>query len=221
MNLPKDTTPEQIRNIYIEAWKQGIKGVTVFVSGSRDPILTTSNSKPIEVPSVKFNSISPVSRKDLGVTVGATHCKKCACGTLYITTNLDKEGNLVEIFTHTSKGGICQANMNAVTRMISLGLRSGIKVDEIEDQLKGIHCPACQMSKAKGRNIDGMSCPDIISKTIRQFIDSGWSLCQEYKSDTPEAPIVVENDKCPECGEPLVRQSGCRSCPSCGFSYCG
>ena len=204
LNLPPYTTPGQIRNIYIEAWKQGVKGVTVFVSGSRDPILTTSNSKSIEtssvkfntipeilgkddkeriekwkklvdsgiiltnseVPSVKFNSISPVSRKDLGVTIGATHCKKCACGTLYITTNLDKDGNLVEIFTHTSKGGICQANMNAVTRMISLGLRSGIKVDEIEDQLKGIHCPACQMSKAKGRDIDGMSFPDIISKTI-------------------------------------------------------
>ena len=48
------------------------------------------------------------------------------------------------MFTHTSKGGICQANLNAVTRMISLGLRSGIKIDEIEDQLKSIHCPACQ-----------------------------------------------------------------------------
>ena len=111
--------------------------------------------------------------------------------------------------------------MNAVTRMISLGLRSGIKVDEIEDQLKGIHCPACQMSKAKGRDIDGMSCPDIISKTIRQFIDSGWSLCQEYKIDAPEAPTVNKTDKCPECGEPLVPQSGCWSCPSCGFSRCG
>lgn len=179
-------------------------------------ILTNS-----EVPSVKFNSISPVSRKDLGVTIGATHCKKCACGTLYITTNLDKDGNLVEIFTHTSKGGICQANLNSNTRLISLALRSGVKIDEIEDQLKGIHCPACQLAKAKGQKVDGMSCPDIISKTIRQFIDSGWSLCQEYKTDTPEAPTVNKTDKCPECGEPLVPQSGCWSCPSCGFSRCG
>lgn len=259
LNLPKDTTPEQIRNIYIEAWKQGIKGVTVYVSGSRDPILTTSNSKPIEiqsvkfnaipeilgkddkeriekwkklvdsgiiltnseVPSVKFNSISPISRKDLGVTVGATHCKKCACGTLYITTNLDKDGNLVEIFTHTSKGGICQANLNSNTRLISLALRSGVKIDEIEDQLKGIHCPACQLARAKGQQVDGMSCPDIISKTIKEFVNSGWSLCQEYKTDTPEAPTVNKTDKCPECGEPLVPQSGCWSCPSCGFSRCG
>lgn len=259
-NVPESISVEEIADLYMYAWESGCKGVTLWRDNcSREAILTTSNSKPIEttsvkfnaipeilgkddkeriekwkklvdsgiiltnseVPSVKFNSISPISRKDLGVTVGATHCKKCACGTLYITTNLDKDGNLVEIFTHTSKGGICQANMNAVTRMISLGLRSGIKVDEIEDQLKGIHCPACQMSKAKGRDIDGMSCPDIISKTIRQFIDSGWSLCQEYKTDTPEAPTVNKTDKCPECGEPLVPQSGCWSCPSCGFSRCG
>ena len=220
LNLPKDTTPEQIRNIYIEAWKQGIKGVTVFVLDSRDPILTTSNSKPIETPSIKFNSISPVSRKDLGVTVGATHCKKCACGTLYITTNLDKEGNLVEIFTHTSKGGICSANLNSNTRLISLALRSGVKIEEIEDQLKGIHCPACQLAKAKGQQVDGLSCPDIISRTIKEFTSSGWTLCQQINEN--EKPMVAStSDKCPECGEPLVRQGGCIQCQNCGFSFCG
>jgi ribonucleoside-diphosphate reductase alpha chain len=57
--------------------------------------------------------------------------------------------------------------------MISLGLRSGIKIDEIEDQLKGIHCPACQMTKAKGNRVDGLSCPDIMSRTIKEFANSG------------------------------------------------
>lgn len=221
-NCPESTTVEDVKNIYISAWKLGCKGCTIFRTNcQRQAILSTSNTKEPEEPSVKFNSISPVSRKDLGVTTGATHCKKCACGTLYITTNLDKDGNLVEIFTHTSKGGICQANLNSNTRLISLALRSGVKIDEIEDQLKGIHCPACQLARAKGQQVDGMSCPDIISKTIKEFIDSGWSLCQEYKTDTPEAPTVNKTDKCPECGEPLVPQSGCWSCPSCGFSRCG
>ena len=161
----------------------------------------------------------PVSRKQIGTTVGATHCKKCACGTLYITTNLDKDGNLVEIFSHTSKGGICQANLNAVTRMISLNLRSGVCVDEIEDQLRGIHCPACQMVKAKGGTIDGMSCPDIISRTIKEFTNSGWSVCQKYdKNDNP----IQKHDgpKCPECGEPLTMTGGCQSCLNCGWSKC-
>ena len=223
LNLSKTTTPDDIKKIYIEAWKQGLKGVTVYVDGSRDPILSTSKSEQKSESKVSLNTITPISRKTIGTTIGATHCKKCACGTLYITTNLDKDGNLVEVFTHTSKGGICQANLNAETRLISLGLRSGIKIEEIEDQLKGIHCPACQMAKAKGQPIDGMSCPDIISRTIKEFTDSGWTICSQYQE---EKPIVADStietkDKCPECGEPLVRQSGCRSCPNCGFSYCG
>ena len=219
LNLPKETTPEQIKSIYAEAWGKGLKGVTVFVSESRDPILTTSlESKSLE-SKIKFNSILPVSRKQIGTTVGATHCKKCACGTLYITTNLDKDGNLVEVFSHTSKGGICQANLNAVTRMISLNLRSGVSVDEIEDQLRGIHCPACQMVKAKGGTVDGLSCPDIMSRTIKEFITSGWSVCQKYdKEDQPtkkhEGPV------CPECGEPVINTSGCIQCNSCGWSKC-
>lgn len=214
-NIPESATVNDVKAIYIEAWKSGCKGCTIFRDNcNRTAILSTKKEEKQESP--KFNYISPVSRKTMGTTYGATHCKKCACGTLYITTNFDKDGNLVEVFTHTSKGGICQANMNAVTRMISLGLRSGIKVSEIEDQLKAIHCPACQMNRAKGKNVDGTSCPDIISKVI----------------GNAEAPNIqkqlVENksdksifEKCPECGEKLEHTGGCISCNSCGFSRCG
>ena len=222
-NLKENTSQEYIEQLYLAGWKAGLKGISIFRDGSRPAILGQNLEIKTTELAPTFNSISPISRKQLGTTIGATHCKKCACGTLYITTNLDKDGNLVEVFTHTSKGGICQANLNAETRLISLGLRSGIKIEEIEDQLKGIHCPACQMAKAKGQQIDGMSCPDIISRTIKEFTDSGWTICSQYQE---EKPIVADStietkDKCPECGEPLVRQSGCRSCPNCGFSYCG
>ena len=228
LNLPKDTTPEDIKKIYMYAWKMGLKGVTVYVDGSRDPILTTNleeskskDNKPV------FDTITPISRKTFGTTYGATHCKKCACGTLYITTNLDKDGNLVEVFTHTSKGGICQANLNAVTRMISLGLRSGIKIEEIEDQLKGIHCPACQMIKAKGNHVDGLSCPDITAKTIKEFVSKGWKVCKntekslEKCENTDQKPLEKCENKCPECGESIINTGGCISCPNCGYSKCG
>ena len=199
---------------------EGLKGVTVYVDGSRDPILSTdSTPNTKEIPTHQFDVITPVSRKTIGTTYGATHCKKCACGTLYITTNLDKDGNLVEVFTHTSKGGICQANLNAVTRMISLGLRSGIKIEEIVDQLKSIHCPACQMTKAKGNPVDGMSCPDIMSRTINEFINSDIKPC--INKEVKVAPTNSNNtEKCPECGESLTRTGGCIQCTNCGWSKC-
>jgi ribonucleoside-diphosphate reductase alpha chain len=221
LNLPKTTTPSDIRKIYIKAWEAGLKGVTVYVDGSRDPILSTENTPVVEEKESKttFNTIEPVSRRTIGTTYGATHCKKCACGTLYITTNLDKDGNLVEVFTHTSKGGICQANLNAVTRMISMALRSGVKIDEIEDQLKSIHCPACQMAKAKGHEIDGMSCPDIMSRTIKEFKDSHWAVCKQNKAEENKT-VKNGGNQCPECGETIVNTGGCISCPSCGWSKC-
>ena len=221
LNLPKTTTPSDIRKIYIKAWEAGLKGITVYVDGSRDPILSTENTPVVEEKESKttFNTIEPVSRKTIGTTYGATHCKKCACGTLYITTNLDKDGNLVEVFTHTSKGGICQANLNAVTRMISMSLRAGVKIDEIEDQLKSIHCPACQMAKAKGHEIDGMSCPDIMSRTIKEFKDSHWAVCKQNKAEENKT-VKNGGNKCPECGAEIINTGGCVSCPSCGWSRC-
>ena len=223
-NVPENISVEEVADLYMYAWEVKCKGVTIWRDNcNREAILTTDksnqNDKSANENNTQFNSISPISRKQLGTTVGATHCKKCACGTLYITTNLDKDGNLVEVFTHTSKGGICQANLNSNTRLISLALRSGVKIEEIEDQLKGIHCPACQLAKAKGQQVDGLSCPDIISRTIKEFISSGWTLCQQYHEN--EKPMVVStSDKCPECGEPLVRQGGCIQCQNCGWSKC-
>jgi ribonucleoside-diphosphate reductase alpha chain len=224
LNLPKGTTPQDIKNIYFDAWKKGLKGVTVYVDGSRDPILSTdSTPTQTEVDNSKdnqFNTISPISRKTFGTTYGATHCKKCACGTLYITTNMDKDGNLVEVFTHTSKGGICQANLNAVTRMISLSLRSGVKIDEIEDQLKAIHCPACQMAKAKGHQIDGMSCPDIMSRTIKEFVSGDLHICKQKQGEKEKEREINTSSKCPECGESIINTGGCIQCTNCGWSKC-
>ena len=227
LNLPEEATIEDVYNIYMQAWKAGLKGVTVYRANcARQAILssttksTENTPKAKEKEEIKFNNISPVSRKTIGTTYGATHCKKCACGTLYITTNMDKDGNLVEIFTHTSKGGICQANLNAVTRMISLGLRSGIKIEEIEDQLKGIHCPACQMTKAKGNSVDGMSCPDIMSRTIKEFVASEIKPCLNKNTKQTTAKTEDSSNKCPECGEPLLNTGGCIQCQSCGYSKC-
>ena len=209
-NVPEAISVEEVADLYMYAWEVGCKGVTIWRDNcSREAILTTNESKKEEPlnPPTTFNTIVPVSRKTLGTTYGATHCKKCACGTLYITTNMDKEGNLVEVFTHTSKGGICQAHINGLNRMVSLGLRSGIKIDELIDQLKGIHCPACQMAKAKGNAVDGLSCPDIVARTLKEFVDGDFTICQQVKFENP--PILATGPKCPECGEPLLATGGC------------
>ena len=224
VNLPESATEKDVYDIYMYAWKAGLKGVTIFRQGcARDAILKIEEKEKKEEKkkdSISYDSITPVSRKQMGITQGCTFCKKCACGTLYITINKDSDDHIVELFTHTSKGGICQANLNAETRMASLALRSGVKVSEVVDQLKGISCPACTAMKAKGKKIDGISCADIIAKTIDEFTNLNTTKVEKTLT------IVKEEDdkkyaKCPGCGAlTLVHSGGCILCGNCGYTKC-
>lgn len=229
INLPEEATVEEVMDIYMKAWEDGLKGVTIFRNNcQRAGILTTDNKKEaiksekIVSRPIIYDSIIPVSRKTIGTTHGNTYCKKSACGTLYITVNCDDDGEVVETFVESSKGGICKANTAAVNRMISLALRSGVKVDEIIDQLRGIDCPACSKTN---KAIDGLSCPDIIARAIKAFYYG--------EEDTPNKKIVKskkavelkevepqEDSKCPDCGASIRRDGGCVICPACGWSRC-
>ena len=230
INLPETATIEDVGRLYFEAYKEGCKGLTIFRAGcKRGAILTTEKPKEkkeeIKEKKVIFDSIEPIHRSTLGTTYGQTQQKKCACGKLYVTCNKDEQGNIVELFTHTSKGGICQANLNAVTRMVSLSLRSGVKVAEIVDQLKGIHCPACQALRAKGQNVDGLSCPDIMSKVLFDtFTLKKKEVWNSVEQNLTQIVTLQEDDglvECPECHQKTLRhEAGCVSCTSCGYSKC-
>ena len=207
INMKKGTTDTEVANAYIYAWRKGLKGCTVYVDGSRDPILTTDNTKQEETKQC-LDCIEPISRDDFGQALtGTTYKHRTACGTLYITINKDEQGNIVEIFTNSSKNGTCKANLNGETRMASLALRAGVKVEEVIDQLKGIHCQSCAFARAKGNPIDGTSCPDIIAKCIKAAY-------------TPTEIVEDTTEKCPECGQSVRHEGGCKVC-SCGYSKCG
>lgn len=217
INLPETATVEDVKDIYMTAWEMGLKGVTVFRNGCKRTGILTTDSKKVttctdEREAPKYNYITPVSRKSIGTTHGNTYCKKCACGTLYITLNRDDNGNVVESFIHTSKGGICQANTSAVNRLVSLCMRSGVKTDEIIDQLKGITCGACTKAMSNGIKLDGISCPDVLARTLIEF-------CKP----TDEKKLVekpTNQECCPECGEPIIHTGGCVQCTNCDWSKC-
>ena len=237
INVPTDYSFEDTKKIYMKCWKLSIKGCTIFRPNEiRKGILYTEDSKKEEQKEETVNTydtIVPVSRKTIGTTHGKTYCKKTACGTLYITINCDDNNNIVETFVHTSKGGICQANVNAINRMISLNMRSGVKVDEIIDQLRGINCQACAKTISSGIKLDGISCPDIISRTIKEFkesLDGEPAVQKPIKVENTEVKLVEQPQDdnkmsykagtCPECGAELEAQGGCVICLECGYSKC-
>ena len=208
INLDENVTVEDVYNLYMYAWKTGLKGVTIFRRNcARTAILNDKPQQSIQEETQCLDCIAPISRDTFGeVLKGTTYKHRTACGTLYITINKDENGNIVEIFTNSSKNGTCKANLNGETRMASLALRAGVKVEEVVEQLKGIHCQSCAFARAKGNKIDGVSCPDIIAKCINKA----------YK---PQLEIKPAKEVCPECGHNLRHEGGCVTC-ECGWSKC-
>ena len=224
INFNNTATKEDIKNIVLLAWKNRCRGLTVYRDGSREnqtlstcSSVTTTENKTQPV----FDSIDPVDKDDLGETFGTSIKRKVACGSLHINVFRDSDGNLAEVFINTSRGGICQSNVNAISRLVSLLLRGGIKVDAISSQLKGIKCPACSILRKENKTI-GISCADTIGRYLEEKYLQGTVTISEkkIKSKTQKQSKKEDKSKCPNCGEKLRMESGCNIC-ICGFSKCG
>ena len=241
INIPEDYPFEDTKKVYMDCWKGGVKGCTIFRPNPiRYGILIDPNEKKKEENTtaetviknnnlIQYDSISPIEKEEIGTTYGSNVKKVSSCGKLHINIARDRQGHIAEVYVSGSKGGICMANINAISRLTSLALRSGIKVSEIVDQLRGIDCKACSASKARGIQLDGISCPDIIGKALQnEYKEGGQWLVTSEKTELvfkeinkkEEEKILQEDRKCPECGEPIANNGGCVICLSCGWTKC-
>jgi ribonucleoside-diphosphate reductase alpha chain len=220
VNFPNSATVKDIETVYKLAYELGCKGITVYRDGSRESqVLQVEKEKPLEHPVLK---IQPRPRKE--VTWGKTLKMNTGCGSLYVTINEDEHG-LFEVFATMGKAGGCAASQTeAVSRLISLSLRSGIEPQQIIKQLKGVRCP--NQAWVKGGKI--YSCADAIAKAMERYINP--DVDQSEGFDDMHKSIAETNGKgsdtvmvgvCPECHGPLEFESGCSVCRICGFSRCG
>ena len=240
VNFPHSATREEVAEVYMLAYKMGCKGVTIYRDGSRD-------SQVLNIGSVKkeggaaaqhpFGRIVPRPRP--AITMGFTERMKIGCGNLYVTVNYDENG-ICEVFTSTGKAGGCPSQSEATARLASVALRSGISVEEVYDQLKGIRCP----STIRQQGMSCTSCPDAIAKVLAKvdrFIRENNNAVQHPEAEpTPgqrraaaggpatagprgsHVPAAAsEIHICPECGGPVEHEGGCVICRNCGFSKCG
>lgn len=240
VNLPQDTTVEEVEELYRYAYDVGCKGLTIFRDGcARTAILNSGTTKeePKEeaVEAKRLDTIMPITRADMGDRLeGATYVRTTACGKLYITINTNDKGELVEVFIDPSKSGGCLANVEVIGRLCSSMLRAGVAVEAVIDSAKGVKCSSCARSKKK---VDGLSCGDIVAKAIETEYNyrkttnakpqSGIAkpikvekIEEKVEKNTKKVEKNEEKAKCPECGTELSFTGGCNICPSCGFSKC-
>ena len=174
VNLAEDVSVETVADIYLTAYKAGLKGITVYREGSREGILQTEEyAKKKEAEKATKHTDEKQKkgpRHRPQTTFGVTERIKTGEGYLYVTINEDETG-LCEVFTTIGKaGGNAAAQSEAISRIISLALRSGIEPMEIVKQLKGISGP---MPVWDGNGGQILSTPDAIGKVLERYIHSG------------------------------------------------
>lgn len=229
VNLPHEASVEDVRDCYLKAYRDGCKGVTIYRDGCKSVQVLSAGSSEADKPASAEEGAghtapasgnadaAPVaesktsrevaSRPD--VMYGFTQRVQTGLGTLYLTVN-EMNGKPFEVFATIGKSGhSVTAKAEAIGRLVSLALRSGIDVKDITAQLRGIGGEH-PVFRRKGLLL---SIPDAVA----------WVLESHYMDGKTNASVVqdiVEN-KCPDCGSPMTREEGCMVCHSCGFSHCG
>jgi ribonucleoside-diphosphate reductase alpha chain len=210
VNFPHEATPEDVAKVYMLAYQEGLKGITIYRDRSRESqVLTVGEG-------VKKAEGKLAPRKRPKVTRGVTERVNTGCGYIYVTVNFDQQG-ISEVFSTLGKAGGCAAaQLEAISRLTSLALRSGIDVDSIVKHLRGIRCPS--IAWEQGHAI--LSCADAIASVLEKYIREKTATNPDAPSKNPEM-VKSWAGQCPDCGGPLIYQEGCNICLACGFTKCG
>jgi ribonucleoside-diphosphate reductase alpha chain len=233
VNLAENVSVETVADIYMTAYKAGLKGITVYREGSREGILQTeefAKKQENAKASRGDDKASKGPRERPQMTFGVTERIKTGEGYLYVTINEDETG-LCEVFTTIGKaGGNAAAQSEAISRLISLALRSGIEGREIVKQLKGISGPT-PVWDGQGGQI--LSTPDGIGKVLEHYIENRDGIRARHGQGPATIPTIASGKSaaatdgkqktsmtCPECGTNVEHVSGCVVCYNCGWSKC-
>jgi ribonucleoside-diphosphate reductase alpha chain len=257
VNLPTDVSVETVADIYVTAYRAGLKGITVYREGSREGILVTDKdgvakaavAEPKALPktasaggadvhSANGNGTRPHRLKPRprpAITRGVTERIRTGDGSLFITINEDEAG-MCEVFASLGKaGGAAAAQSEAMCRLISLALRSGLDPRAVVDQLKGISGPNPVWDN--GELI--LSAPDAIGRAVERYLERRGDVeaavaepgnatadavvraaARSEEFQGPGAMPARPMSSCPDCGSPVVSENACLLCRHCGWSKC-
>ena len=211
INMPEEATRDDMAAAVMMAWKNGIKGMTIYRTGSRNEVVLALSEKEPEEPA-EPGMQERCRPKEL---IGKTYLCQSGCCRLYVTVNLF-EGAPWEVFIRTVGSGGCEANSNALGRAISTGLQSGVPHTKYVKQFRKVNC----LSAVKNGESEGYSCADVVGRCI--------DLAAHMETITTLDDWAITDvtgkgkNHCPECDAELDFGEGCNQgiCKNCGWSGC-
>ena len=246
INFPADARREDVAQAYRTAWEMECKGITIYRDRSKEQqVLTvgTADRPDHSAPNAALPATTPPKpRPRPRRMTGFSERVRTGHGNMYVTVNLDDQGQPFEVFGNMGKAGGCDAAlMEAVSRLISLALRTGITSGAIAEQLRGITCcPVWDQGQQVRSSPDAIALvlQNLAQATTPPFQISEGTQQQLLTSQLPAKSGPDHNGlnggtgggpapaprgfaaRCPDCDTFTVAAEGCENCPSCGWSGC-
>jgi ribonucleoside-diphosphate reductase alpha chain len=193
INFPHEATVEDVEKAFHLAWDMGTKGITIYRDGCRESQVLYKNGTEILHPEGRPDSLPSITDKI-----------KTGFGNLYVTISFHNQKPF-EVFASIGKSGYStMADAEALGRLISTALRSGVEAEEVIQQLKGIG--GSEPIFTEGGLIQ--SIPDAIAKVLEKHFG-------EVKQNAKDFYTV----RCKICGA-LLPDEKCPVCNNCGWSKC-
>jgi ribonucleoside-diphosphate reductase alpha chain len=230
-NFPEAATEEDIARAYLLAWETGCKGLTVYVTGSRQKVVletkaTAEKKAPARPPDTAQLQMWMEGKQPRPQRLeGCTYQISTPVGKAFVTVNQSLEGQPFEVFITTAKAGSETAAVSeAIGRLISYVLRIASPVPPRERLAETVR----QLAGIGGGRPLGfgpnrvLSLPDGLARALAEYLGQtpGTPLVLPEPETQPLIPVRI-GDLCPECGAAaVVNEEGCRKCYGCGYSEC-
>jgi ribonucleoside-diphosphate reductase alpha chain len=235
INFPSGSTPQDIAHAYTLAWKLGCKGITVYVTGSREKVVletaSTADNKKAYTELALQPDLWQESKKPRPRSLhGSTYSIETPLGKAFITINENGGSQPFEVFVNTAKAGSDTAAVSeAIGRLISYTLRLASPVEAV-DRLKEVYEQLAGIGGGRSLGFGPnrvRSLPDGVARALNDYLSERGQPSDEQYPEVELVPMPVEQimlkigDLCPECGQAaVVNEEGCRKCYACGFSEC-
>ncbi len=222
VNLKNDTGKDTVNKIYIEAWKQGCKSITIYREGSKEDILTATDEAGQQPPPEKIEAeLSELEERPF-IMQGTTIKFPLPQGNLYVTVNKGPNDAIKEVFISMGRSGEAEKTYTeAIGRLISVYLQSGGNVERIINTLKGIRGDTTVWFNG----IRLLSLPDAVAKGL-ELVEKGAKITTLKGNEQTEnlkgkiEPVSMTK-RCPSClQDTLIFENGCFVCKSCGYTKC-
>ncbi|WP_294663751.1 adenosylcobalamin-dependent ribonucleoside-diphosphate reductase [uncultured Fusobacterium sp.] len=236
INLVNKVSVEEVEKLYLEAWKNGLKGMTIYRAGcDREGILTVTpkTEKKVEeltLPTIPRGELKPIAPD----TIYYPTTMRIGCGKLKVMIGYSpSERAIQDLYVIRSGVGGCEKNIQAVAIYMSGILRLGGNLFMLEKAIAGVSgCTSFAVARSKNQEISkGNTCPSAILNILKNFekdmgLDAHEKAIQKIdEEERKEIEEISEREadyvtRCPECGEIIDVTGGCYTCRSCGFSKC-